>query len=407
MWTFPSCQLLLTALDTLAFTERPSSEEIPHFTVMDLSQSELLRYQRHLTLPGFGETAQLQLKAARVLIIGAGGLGCPALQYLAAAGVGTLGIVDDDRVSRSNLQRQILYSDTDVGLMKADVAAERLMAMNPDIACVPHATRLTVENALELISGYDVVLDGSDNFPTRYLVNDACVLADKPLVYGALYTFQGQASVFNYQGGPTYRCLFPVPPAPKNAPNCSEIGVLGVLPGMVGVIQATEVIKVLTGIGAPLSGKLLIFDALKMSQTTVQFKRVAEAANVTELTEVDFACGVSVETSDEEISPQALSAQLKANSELQIIDVRESWERSLCKLNSIHIPLNEIIEQTADPESTGLQPERPTCVYCKGGVRSLKALKVLKAHYGFSEINSLQGGILAWGEQIDRHIQPY
>jgi adenylyltransferase/sulfurtransferase len=376
---------------------------------MNLSQSEILRYQRHLTLPGFGEASQLQLKAARVLIIGAGGLGCPALQYLAAAGVGTLGIVDDDRVSRSNLQRQILYTDADVGLMKAEVAAERLMAMNPDITCVPHATRLTVDNAIELISGYDVVLDGSDNFPTRYLVNDACVLADKPLVYGALYTFQGQASVFNYKGGPTYRCLFPVPPDPKSAPNCSEIGVLGVLPGMIGVMQAMEVIKVLTGIGTPLSGKLLIFDALEVKQTVVQFKRVPEAANVTELKEVVFACSVPGEAPGEEISPEGLRAQIDTDtaSQLQIIDVRESWERDLCKIDSVHIPLSEILEQHADPAAAGLKPELPTCVYCKGGVRSMKALKVLKAHYGFSEIKSLQGGILAWGESIDPSMTAY
>ena len=376
---------------------------------MNLSQSEVLRYQRHLTLPGFGEASQLQLKAARVLIIGAGGLGCPALQYLAAAGVGTLGIVDDDRVSRSNLQRQILYTDADVGLMKAEVAAERLMALNPDITCVPHATRLTVDNAIELISGYDVVLDGSDNFPTRYLVNDACVLADKPLVYGALYTFQGQASVFNYKGGPTYRCLFPVPPDPKSAPNCSEIGVLGVLPGMIGVMQAMEVIKVLTGIGTPLSGKLLIFDALEVKQTVVQFKRVPEAANVTELKEVVFACSVPSEAPGEEISPEGLRAQIDTDtaSQLQIIDVRESWERDLCKIDSAHIPLSEILEQRADPAAAGLKPELPTCVYCKGGVRSMKALKVLKAHYGFSEIKSLQGGILAWGESIDPSMTAY
>jgi molybdopterin/thiamine biosynthesis adenylyltransferase/rhodanese-related sulfurtransferase len=376
---------------------------------MHLSQSEILRYQRHLTLPGFGEASQLKLKAARVLIIGAGGLGCPALQYLAAAGVGTLGIVDDDRVSRSNLQRQILYTDADVGLMKAEVASERLVAMNPDITGVPHATRLTVENALELIGDYDVVLDGSDNFPTRYLVNDACVLAGKPLVYGALYTFQGQASVFNYQGGPTYRCLFPVPPNPKDAPNCSEIGVLGVLPGMIGVIQAMEVIKVLTGIGTPLSGKLLIFDALEMKQTMVQFKRVPAAAAVTELTEIEFACGVPSEASGDEISPEGLSAQMNASAAapLQIIDVRESWERDLCKIDSVHIPLQEILEQRVDVATVGLNPELPTCVYCKAGARSMKALQALKAHYGFSEIKSLQGGILAWGESIDSSMTAY
>ena len=374
---------------------------------MNLSQSEILRYQRHLTLPGFGEAAQLQLKDARVLIIGAGGLGCPALQYLAAAGVGTLGIVDDDRVSRSNLQRQILYTDAEVGQLKATAAANRLMAMNPDIKCVPHPTRLTVKNALELISDYDVVLDGSDNFPTRYLVNDACVLAGKPLVYGALYTFQGQATVFNYQGGPTYRCLFPEPPDPKNAPNCSEIGVLGILPGMIGVIQATEVVKVLTGIGTPLSGKLLLFDALEMRQTIVQFKRVPEAATITELTEIEFACEISASATSDEISPEELRSQIARVSALQVIDVRESWERDLCQLDSAHIPLSDILEQQIDLATTGLRADLPTCVYCKGGVRSMKALGVLKAHYKFSKIKSLRGGILAWGEQIDPSITAY
>ena len=374
-----------------------------------LSQSEISRYQRHLTLPGFGEAAQLKLKAARVLIVGAGGLGCPALQYLAAAGVGTLGIVDDDRVSRSNLQRQILYTDADVGEMKVAVAAERLMAMNPDIRCVRHALRLTVDNALELIGQYDLVLDGSDNFATRYLVNDACVLAGKPLVYGALHRYQGQVSVFNFEGGPTYRCLFPEPPNPKDAPNCSEIGVLGFLPGIVGVMQATEVIKVLTGIGEPLAGKLLIFDALKMSQTIVRFKRVPGYAQVTELKEIEYTCGVSSTESDsEEITPAELQAQMQFNgAALQVVDVREGWERALYRIDSVHVPLGSILDQTADLEAAGLKTDLPTCVYCKGGVRSMKALQVLKSHYGFSEIKSLAGGILEWGEQIDPSIESY
>jgi len=249
------------------------------------SSHELLRYQRHLTLSGFGMQAQQKLKHARVLVIGAGGLGCPALQYLAAAGTGTLGIVDDDRVSLSNLQRQILYAEADIGTLKAVTAAARLSAMNPSIVCQPYAVRLTAANALDLIRAHDLVVDGSDNFATRYLVNDACVLAGKPLIYGAIQTFQGQASVFNHQGGPTYRCLFPEPPDPKDAPSCSDIGVLGVLPGMIGTIQATEAIKVLTGIGEPLSGVLLIFDALRMRIQRVRFQRVPAAANVTELTE--------------------------------------------------------------------------------------------------------------------------
>ncbi len=245
--------------------------------------NEILRYQRHLTLPGFGMQAQQKLKHARVLVVGAGGLGCPALQYLAAAGTGTLGIVDDDCVSLSNLQRQILYTEADIGMRKAETAAARLLAMNPNIDCQPHAVRLGPHNALDLIRDYDLVVDGSDNFATRYLVNDACVLAGKPFIHGAIQTYHGQASVLNYQGGPTYRCLFPEPPDPKDAPNCSETGVLGVLPGMIGTIQATEAIKVLTGIGEPLSGVLLLFDALQMRMQRIHVARVPAAAHVTTL----------------------------------------------------------------------------------------------------------------------------
>ncbi len=372
----------------------------------ELSAGEILRYQRHLTLPGFGQAAQLKLKAARVLVIGAGGLGCPVLQYLATAGVGTLGIVDDDQVSRSNLQRQILYTDADVGRMKAEAAAGRLQAMNPDIRCVVHATRLTEANALELVQDYDVVIDGSDNFATRYLVNDACVLAGKPLVYGALYTFQGQASVFNYNGGPTYRCLFPEPPDPKNAPNCSEIGVLGVLPGLIGVIQATEAIKLITGVGELLSGKLLIFDALTMSQNLVRFQRVPEQAEVTELKTIEYACAAPVSDAVEEIRPAELQVQL-ADGGLQLVDVRETWEREICQLDSVHVPLDAILSGSADFAAAGIDPERPVYLYCKGGVRSLKAAEAMRTQYGFSQVKSLRGGILAWAEAVDPRLQTY
>ncbi|WP_269524870.1 molybdopterin-synthase adenylyltransferase MoeB [Coraliomargarita parva] len=374
---------------------------------MELSPSEILRYQRHLSLPGFGETAQLKLKSASVLVVGAGGLGCPALQYLAAAGVGTLGIVDDDRVSRSNLQRQILFADADVGLPKAEVAAARIKAMNPDIEAVPQVLRLSEANAMELVQAYDLVLDGSDNFPTRYLVNDACVLAGKPLVYGALYTFQGQVSVFNHEGGPTYRCLFPEPPNPEDAPNCSEIGVLGVLPGLVGTIQATEAIKVLTGIGQPLSGKLLIFDALKMEQTVVRFQRVPEQAEVHTLKAIEYANICTPDVPEPLISASELAARLQSGG-LQLIDVREGWERDLCQIGpSVHLPLAEVLDGLADPAVAGLDPSQPTCVYCKGGVRSMKALSVLQERYGFREILSLDGGILAWAESADPSMARY
>jgi adenylyltransferase/sulfurtransferase len=369
-----------------------------------LSPQEILRYQRHLTLPGFGEAAQLRLKAARVLVVGAGGLGCPALQYLAAAGVGTLGVVDDDQVSRSNLQRQILFTDADVGQPKAEVAAARLRAMNREINCEAHVARVTVANALDLIGAYDVVLDGSDNFTTRYLINDACVLLGKPLVYGALYTFQGQASVFNFKGGPTYRCLFPEPPRPEDSPNCSEIGVLGVLPGIVGTIQATETIKVITGVGTPLSGKLLIFDALQMTQQVVYFKRLSAHAGVQALKAIDYTCAVPVDTPSEEISVEALQASA---GHYQLLDVRESWERKICHLAGAHLPLKEILSGEANFTAIGIDRDRPVCLYCKSGVRSLQAAQALRTQYGFTQIKSLGGGILAWAEKVDISLTTY
>ena len=373
----------------------------------DLSSHEILRYQRHLTLPGFGMQAQRKLQRARVLVIGAGGLGCPALQYLAAAGTGTLGIVDDDRVSLSNLQRQILYTEADIGTLKAETAAARLSAMNPGITCKPHSRRLTPENALELINAYDLVIDGSDNFATRYLVNDACVLAGKPLIYGAIQTYQGQASVFNYHGGPTYRCLFPDPPDPKDAPNCAEIGVLGVLPGMIGMIQATEAIKVLTGIGEPLSGVLLIYDALQMRMQRVQVQRVPAAANVTTLANMTYACGGSTPEPEDEMTAESLQNKLVGGVPLQVIDVREDWERSICQIPSVQVPLEPLLNGQLDLASLELQPEQPTCVYCKAGIRSLRALMILRNHYGFRDIKSLQGGILAWAQRIDHEMQTY
>lgn len=375
-----------------------------------LTKEEILRYQRHLTLPGFGEAAQLRLKSARVLMIGAGGLGCPVLQYLAAAGVGTLGIVDDDVVSGSNLQRQILFTDADVGQPKAVAAAARLKAMNPMVNCEVHAKRLTVDNALDLVGAYDLVIDGSDNFATRYLVNDACVLAGKPLVYGALYTFQGQASVFNYKGGPTYRCLFPEPPDPKDAPNCAEIGVLGVLPGLIGVIQATEAIKVLCGIGQPLSGRLMLFDALEMRQQIVRFERVPALAEVTELRAIQYACAAEpthAGESDDEMSVEALETRLGGDAPLQVIDVREDWERALCRIDSVHMPLGALVQGQVDVAELGLRPELPTCVYCKAGVRSLHAMDILRAQYGFTNVKSLSGGILEWADSVDPGMPKY
>lgn len=364
---------------------------------MNLTPEEINRYQRHLTLPDFGEAAQLKLKASSVLVIGAGGLGCPALQYMAAAGVGKLGIVDFDTVDISNLQRQLLYRDSDEGKPKADVAAERLKEMNPFIEVVAIRERLTADNALALFADYDLILDGSDNFTTRYLVNDACVMANKPLIYGAIYTFQGQVSVFNFEGGPTYRCLFPEPPDPKDAPNCSEIGVLGVLPGLIGTAQACEAIKVLVGIGEPLRGRLLIWDTLTMKQQIIKFSRNEDVANVTKLEEINYTCEVTMEERKYEINVDEFAEWQTKYPELQVLDVREGWERALTFIEDTeHIPLGGLVNRVVDLAKTELDPAKKTVVYCKAGARSLAALEAMISFYGFTDIVSLAGGITAW-----------
>jgi adenylyltransferase/sulfurtransferase len=365
----------------------------------ELTRQEIEHYQRHLSLPQFGEASQLKLKNAKVLVIGAGGLGCPVLQYLAAAGVGKLGVMDFDTVDVSNLQRQILFTEADVGQLKAEVAVKRLQAMNSCIEVEAIPEQLTASNALELFSDYDLIVDGSDNFTTRYLVNDACVLTDKPLIYGAIYTFQGQVSVFNYQNGPTYRCLFPDPPDPKDAPNCSEIGVIGVLPGLIGTLQASEAIKVITGIGEPLSGTLWLMDLLTMKQQAIKFSRVPEAAPVTELKEISFACDVEpLESDRNEMDSDELKAWMAENRDFQLLDVREDWERSMAKIESLHVPLGELLAPGADMSSHGLDMSRPLVIYCASGRRSLTAAQALKTRYEASSILSLKGGISAWAQ---------
>lgn len=365
----------------------------------ELTRQEIEHYQRHLSLPQFGEEAQLKLKAAKVLVIGAGGLGCPVLQYLAAAGVGTLGVMDFDEVDVSNLQRQILFTEADVGRPKAKVATKRLQAMNSCIEVRAIPERLTAENALSLFSDYDLIVDGSDNFTTRYLVNDACVLADKPLVYGAIYTFQGQVSVFNYQGGPTYRCLFPEPPDPKDAPNCSEIGVIGVLPGLIGTLQASEAIKVLSGVGDPLSGTLLLLDVLTMRQQTVRFNRVPEVAAVTELREIEYHCEVESEGEErEEIDVVELKTWMAEGVDFQLLDVREGWEREIAKIESLHVPMGELLAPDSKLSDRGLSPDKPLIVYCASGGRSLMATRELKGRKEFPAVLSLRGGMGAWAK---------
>ncbi len=379
---------------------------------MSLSKDEIARYQRHLSLPGFGPAAQEKLKGGSVLVIGAGGLGCPALLYLAAAGVGRIEIVDDDRVDTSNLQRQVLYTETDAGELKVEAAARRLRALNRFITIVPRAVRLTRDNALALMRGVDVVLDGSDNFPTRYLVNDACVLAERPLVYAAIQGFEGQASVFNWQGGPTYRCLFPEPPEPGTVPNCADGGVIGALPGLLGTVQAVEVIKLLTGIGEPLSGRLMLWDALTMAMRVVKFSPDPRSREITDLPpdgygEVcvvpDGTSGVSHLLGDklsalpEEIDPAEFVTAAEKTDAMQVVDVREQWERMMGAIEpSVLVPLSELEHGQAD--LANLDPKKPTIVYCAAGMRSLRGAEILRQRHGFKNVTSLRGGIKAWAK---------
>lgn len=366
---------------------------------MPFSKEETIRYARHLSLKGFGPMAQEKLKHGRVLVIGAGGLGCPALLYLAAAGVGRIEIMDADTVDVSNLQRQVLYRTEDAGRPKAEAAAERLSALNPLIDVVAVKARFNRDNALERLSGVDVVVDGSDNFATRYLVNDACVMAGKPFVYGAIQGFEGQVSVFNWHDGPTYRCLFPEAPDPDSVPNCAEAGVLGVLPGLIGTLQATEVIKVLTGLGTPLSGRLLLWDALGMRSRVLNFEADPEQRKITALPleNQGRTCMVSPmqsPTIGDEIDATELKGKL---GDVQLVDVREDWERAAgAILPSAHIPLGQLTRGDAEAAVRTLNPGRATVTYCAHGMRSMKALHVLRERYGFSNIQSLRGGYEHW-----------
>lgn len=361
-----------------------------------LTTGETQRYARHLSLQGFGLEAQERLKQGRVLVIGAGGLGCPALLYLAAAGVGRITIMDADRVDVSNLQRQVLYATEDAGAPKAEAAARRLQALNPLIEVLPRIERFTRENALECLADCDVVVDGSDNFATRYLVNDACVLAGRPFVYGAIQGFEGQVSVFNWRGGPTYRCLYPEPPEAGTVPACGEAGVLGVLPGLIGTLQATEVIKLLAGIGEPLSGRLLLWNSLTMDSRILRLEADPQARAIRELPAANYgtACAREAASSQDEIEVDALRRLLP---EVQLIDVREDWERATGAIHpSVHLPLARLQQADVREYLGALDSAKPTVVYCAGGVRSLKALLVLRERFGFASVRSLRGGIAQW-----------
>ncbi len=346
-----------------------------------LTSEEKKQYNRHLILDKIGEEGQLKLKQAKVLVIGAGGLGCPVLQYLTAAGVGTIGIIDDDVVDQSNLQRQILYTVDDIGLSKAKTAAKRLSRLNPFVNFKVYQKKLTRENAILVFTNYDIIVDGSDNFSTRYLVNDAAIITNKPLVYGSIFKFEGQVSVFNYQGSGTYRCLYPTPPKPNESPNCSEIGVLGVLPGIIGSLQANETIKIICEIGAVLANKLLIYDSLQMNQMVLKYEKDSKT-NVTALeTDYDFFCGI---LSKEEISLEELQ---KNKEKYNLLDVREIWEREKYHIGGQHIPLGELLERLDE-----VYQNKDLVVFCQSGVRSAKAIEVLSNHHFKAKLLNLKGG---------------
>lgn len=348
-----------------------------------LTAAEKTRYARHLTLPEIGPAGQQKLREAAVLVIGCGGLGCPVLQYLTAAGVGTLGLLDADTVDESNLQRQVLFATADVGQLKVDAAHARLTAQNPFVHLPRHAVRLTAANALSLLAAYDVIVDCSDNFATRYLVNDACVLLGKPLVFGAIFRFEGQLSVFNYQNGPTYRCLYPEPPAPGDMPSCADSGVLGVLPGIVGTLQANETLKLILGLGEVLAGKLLVFNALAMQFQTFTFQAIKANQHVTGLADYEVLCGVGVP----EITAAELKHLLHRQAPLQLLDVREPDEYARRNIGGRLVPLGSLPQALP-----GLDRAVPIVVHCQSGARSRQAAQLLLDH-GFPLVRSLQNGL--------------
>ncbi len=350
-----------------------------------LTSSEQSHYQRHLILPGFGLEAQEKLKNFSVLVIGAGGLGCPVLMYLAAAGIGRIGIIDNDVVSQSNLHRQVLFGKSDIGKPKAKIAANRLQDNNPYIVIEPILQYLSKENALEVIKKYDLVVDGSDNFSTRYLANDACVMLGKPLVSGAIFTYEGQVSVFNYKNGPTYRCLFPEPPSAGEMPNCAEIGVLGVLPGVVGSIMATEAIKIAAEIGETLSGKLLVYDAIKMNFNSFNFNANPDNQNIRSLGKYDFACDVP---SAKEISAKDLKAHFD---DYVVMDVREPNEYQTFNIEGLNCPLSEL-----EFHLSSIPKDRKVVVHCQAGSRSKKAIELLETKYGYTNLINLRNGLKEW-----------
>ncbi len=402
---------------------------LPETELPTLTNEEISRYSRHLILPEVGMEGQQRLKAAKVLCVGTGGLGAPLALYLAAAGVGTLGLVDFDTVDASNLQRQIIHSTATVGKLKVDSAEIMLKGLNPHMKVVKHNTMLTSANALEVLKGYDIVADGTDNFQTRYLVNDACVLLGIPNAYGSIYRFEGQASVFATEDGPCYRCLYPEPPPPGLVPSCAEGGVLGILPGLLGMIQATEVIKHILGIGDSLAGRLLLVDALAMSFRTLKLRKNPDCPvcgthpTVTALIDYDQFCGIErpksvgplevaqnkavadspVVDGIPQIGVQELKRRLDAKEDFYLLDVREPHEAKIVHIGAPLIPVGELARRVGELVA---QKDRKIVVHCKSGGRSQKAALILK-NAGFTDVENLSGGILAWADKIDPTLPKY
>jgi sulfur-carrier protein adenylyltransferase/sulfurtransferase len=378
-----------------------------------LSKEEVMRYSRHLIMPEVGMDGQLKLKQAKVLCIGTGGLGAPLGLYLAAAGVGRIGLVDFDVVDSTNLQRQVLFGTSDVGRPKITAASDRLRNLNPDIQIDTFETHLSSDNALDIMKDYDIVVDGTDNFPTRYLVNDACVMLGKPNVYGSIFRFEGQITIFGYPDGPCYRCLYPEPPPPGLVPSCAEGGVLGVLPGIVGTIQAAETLKLIIGKGDPLVGRLLLFDALAMKFRELKLRKNPDCPvcgthpTVTKLIDYAEFCGIRGEeapvmaTNIPEITPRDLKSRLDRGDDLFILDVREPHEYQICNLNGHLIPLGELSRRVNELDSS-----REIVAHCRSGKRSADAVEFLQKA-GFRKIWNLKGGILAWSDEVDSSVPKY
>ena len=380
---------------------------------LTLSKDEILRYSRHLIMPEVGMEGQLKLKSAKVALIGTGGLGAPLGMYLAAAGIGRIGLVDFDVVDFTNLQRQVIHGTKDVGKKKLDSAAETMLDINPYVEIDRHETALTSENALGILKDYDIVVDGTDNFPTRYLVNDACVLLGKPNVYGSIFRFEGQATIFAYPGGPCYRCLYPEPPPPGLVPSCAEGGVLGILPGTVGLIQATETVKLILGIGEPLIGRLVLYDALAMRFRELKLRRNPECPvcgdhpTISKLIDYQEFCGIPNQVHEEtpmngDIDPVEVKSKIDRGDHFVLIDVREPHEYQICNIPQAKlIPLGDLAKRMNELDSA-----KEIVAHCKSGVRSGKAVDFLRQS-GFKKVRNMKGGILAWSDKVDPRVPKY